>query len=160
MQNLVLSESEFNKEIKVVMEERRLRTEDQALGLLYEQFMATAFKAAPNRNPVIGWMNDLQNMTYLDAQNWYKKWYAPNNAVLVVVGDVNPKEVFELAKNTYGKVPKRNLEERKPQIEPEQKGIKRFTLKAPAENVVVMMGWKVPKILNENLDVVLSLIHI
>lgn len=154
MQNLVLSESEFNKEIKVVMEERRLRTEDQALGLLYEQFMATAFKAAPNRNPVIGWMNDLQNMTYLDAQNWYKKWYAPNNAVLVVVGDVNPKEVFELAKNTYGKVPKRNLEERKPQIEPEQKGIKRFTLKAPAENVVVMMGWKVPKILNENLDVV------
>ena len=98
-------------------------------------------------------MNDLQNMTYLDSQNWYKKWYAPNNAVLVVVGDVNPKEVFELAKKTYGKVLKINLEERKPQIEPEQKGIKRFTLKAPAENVVVMMGWKVPKILNENLDV-------
>ena len=154
MQNLVLSETEFNKEIKVVMEERRLRTEDQALGLLYEQFMATAFKAAPNRNPVIGWMNDLKNMTYLDAQNWYKKWYAPNNAILVVVGDVDPKEVFEIAKNTYGKVPKKSIEERKNQIEPEQKGLKRFTIKAPAENVVVMMGWKAPKIIDDHLDVV------
>ena len=154
MHNLILSEEEFKKEIKVVMEERRLRTDDQATGLLYEQFMATAFNSSPNRNPVIGWMEDLKNMTYLDAQNWYKKWYAPNNAVLVVVGDVNPKEVFELAKNTYGKVSKQELEPRKTQGEPEQKGIKRFNLKAPAENTVVFMGWKVPKVQDGNIEVV------
>jgi len=154
MHNLVLSEEEFKKEIKVVMEERRLRTDDQASGLLYEQFIATAFNSAPNRNPVIGWMEDLKNMTYLDAQNWYKKWYTPSNAILVVVGDVEPKQVFEMAKNTYGKVPKQILEERKVQGEPEQKGVKRFSLKAPAENIVVMMGWKVPKVMDANIDVV------
>ena len=154
MHNLVLSEEEFKKEIKVVMEERRLRTDDQASGLLYEQFIATAFNSAPNRNPVIGWMEDLKNMTYLDAQNWYKKWYTPSNAILVVVGDVEPKQVFEMAKNTYGKVPKQILEERKIQGEPEQKGVKRFSLKAPAENIVVMMGWKVPKVIDANIDVV------
>ena len=154
MHNLVLSEEEFKKEIKVVMEERRLRTDDQASGLLYEQFIATAFNSAPNRNPVIGWMEDLKNMTYLDAQNWYKKWYTPSNAILVVVGDVEPKQVFEMAKNTYGKVPKQILEERKIQGEPDQKGVKRFSLKAPAENIVVMMGWKVPKVINANIDVI------
>ena len=70
------------------------------------------------------------------------------------MGDVDPKEVFEIAKNTYGKVPKKSIEERKNQIEPEQKGLKRFTIKAPAENVVVMMGWKAPKIIDDHLDVV------
>ena len=152
MHNLVLSEEEFKKEIKVVMEERRLRTDDQASGLLYEQFIATAFNSAPNRNPVIGWMEDLKNMTYLDAQNWYKKWYTPSNAILVVVGDVEPEQVFEMAKSTYGKVPKQILEDRKVQGEPEQKGVKRFSLKAPAENIVVMMGWKAPKVIDANID--------
>jgi zinc protease len=154
MQNLNLSEEEFKKEIQVVMEERRLRTDDQATGLLYEQLMATAFNASPNRNPVIGWMSDLKNMTYLDAQNWYQKWYTPSNAILVVVGDVNPKEVFDMANRTYGKIPNKILEQRKVQGEPEQKGIKRFTLKAPAENTIVYMGWKVPKIQNGEIGVI------
>jgi len=152
MQNLNLSEEEFKKEIQVVMEERRLRTEDQASGLMYEQFMANAFNSAPNRNPVIGWMDDLKNMTYLDAQRWYYKWYTPSNAVLVVVGDVNPQEVFQMANRTYGRVPNQVLETRKIQGEPEQKGLKRFTLKAPAENVLVFMGWKAPKIIDGNID--------
>jgi zinc protease len=154
MQNLVLSEDEFKKEIQVVMEERRLRTDDQANGLLYEQFMATAFNAAPNRNPVIGWMDDLKNMTYVDAQNWYHKWYTPSNAVLVVVGDVKPSEVFQMAARTYGKVPNQVLENRKIQGEPEQKGIRRFILKAPAENTLIFMGWKAPKVQEGNIDVV------
>lgn len=153
MHNLVLSEDEFKKEIQVVMEERRLRTDDRATGLLYEQFLATAFNSAPNRNPIIGWMEDLKNMTYLDAQNWYKKWYSPSNAVLVVVGDVNPQEVFALAKETYGQVPPKNIEARKLQGEPEQKGLKRFSLKAPAENEVIFMGWKVPKVLEGDINV-------
>jgi len=154
MQNLSLSEDEFKKEIKVVMEERRLRTDDKASGLLYEQFMATAFNSAPNRHPVIGWMEDLKKMTYLDAQHWYQQWYTPSNAVLVIVGDVNPQEVFTLAEKTYGKVPNKKIVERKIQGEPEQIGIKRFQLKAPAENILVFMGWKAPKITDGNIDVI------
>ena len=154
MQNLNLSEEEFKKEIKVVMEERRLRTDDKASGLLYEQFMATAFNSAPNRHPVIGWMEDLKNMTYLDAQRWYQQWYTPSNAILVIVGDVNPQEVFALAEKTYGKVPNKYNVERKIQGEPEQIGIKRFNLKAPAENVLVFLGWKAPKIIEGNIDVI------
>lgn len=152
MQNLSLSEDEFKKEIQVVMEERRLRTEDQASGLLYEKFMANAFDAAPNRNPVIGWMKDLENMSYLDAQHWYQQWYTPNNAIVVVVGDVEPNDVFALAEKTYGKVPSKALPIRRAQSEPEQKGQKRIYVKAPAENMLVLMGWKAPKIQNGNIQ--------
>lgn len=148
MQNLQLSEEEFKKEIQVIMEERRLRTDDQSSSLLYEQFLATALNSAPNRHPVIGWMNDLKNMDYTDAREWYQKWYSPNNAVLVVVGDVDPEKVFELAQNTYGKIPAKEIGVRKLKLEPDQKGRKYFELKAPAENTIVMMGWKVPKIEN------------
>lgn len=146
MANLVLSESEFEKEIKVVMEERRYRTDDQATGKLYEAFMATAFQANPTRTPVIGWMSDLEAMTYKDARKWYDTWYTPQNAVLVVVGDVQPAQVKAMAEKTYGKVKPKKLEERKPQEEPKQEGIRRVQVKAPAENPYLIMGFKVPKL--------------
>ncbi len=152
MQNLELSEAEFKKEIQVIMEERRLRTDDKAPSLLYEQFLATALNAAPNRHPVIGWMNDLKNMTYRDARDWYDSWYTPKNAVLVIVGDVLPNEVFELAENIYGKVPPKELKARKLKLEPTQQGRRYFELNAPAENSIVMLGWKVPKIVNGQID--------
>jgi zinc protease len=148
MANLVLSEPEFKKEIQVVMEERRYRTEDQAQGKLYEAFMATAFQANPTRMPVIGWMSDLESMTYKDARKWYDTWYTPQNAVLVVVGDVQPAQVKAMADKTYGKVKPKALEERKPQVEPKQEGIRRVQVKAPAENPYLIMGFKVPKLSN------------
>ena len=148
MQNLELSEEEFKKEIQVIMEERRLRTDDKAPSLLYEQFMATALNSAPNRHPVIGWMNDLKNMSYKDARDWYDSWYTPKNAVLLVVGDVNPNEVFAMAESIYGKIPAKEIKERKLKLEPTQQGRRYFELSAPAENSVVMLGWKVPKIEN------------
>ena len=83
MANLQIREDEFAKEIQVVMEERRLRTDDQASAIVYEQLIAAAFINSPYRNPIIGWMDDLKNMTYQDALEWYQDWYAPNNAVLV-----------------------------------------------------------------------------
>ncbi len=152
MQNLNLSEDEFKKEIQVIMEERRLRTDDQASSLLYEQLMSTAFNSAPNRTPVIGWMADLQNMNYLDARDWYQKWYAPSNAILIVVGDVDPNEIFKLAEQTYGKVTAKVVPDRKKQTEPVQVGQRRFSVKAPAENTIIMMGWKAPKILNNQFE--------
>ena len=102
MANLRLDDGEFAKEIKVVMEERRLRTDDQPRALLNETLMATAFKAHPYRTPVIGWMRDLETMKGADARDWYRIWYAPNNAVLIVTGDVHPQEVVRLAKKYYG----------------------------------------------------------
>ncbi len=146
MENLLLSEKEFSKEIKVVMEERRLRTEDQPHALLYEKMMSVAFQDSPERRPVIGWMNDLQNMTVEDARAWYHRWYAPNNATLVVVGDVSHQKVFALAKQYYGKIRPAVLPVRKPQVEPEQTGIKRIDVKAPANTPYLLMGYHAPEI--------------
>jgi len=144
MANLILSPAEFAKEIKVVMEERRLRTEDRPHSLVYEQLMATVFTAHPYHAPVIGWMNDLESMTWHDAKAWYDRWYAPNNAIVVVVGDVDPKQVFALAARYFGKVKPKALPERKPQDEPAQRGIRRVTVKAPAELPYLMMGYRAP----------------
>ncbi len=102
MTNLVLSPDEFAKEIRVVMEERRWRTDDRPRALVYEQLMATALDAYPYRRPIIGWMNDLENMHVDDVREFYQRWYAPNNAILVVVGDVTPQEVFDLAEQQFG----------------------------------------------------------
>ena len=144
MSNLLVTESEFSREIKVVMEERRLRTEDQARALVYEALNAEAYVAHPYRRPVIGWMNDLTNMSYLDARNWYAHWYVPNNALVVVVGDVKAEEVFALAQKYYGRIKARALPVRKPQMEPEQRGVRRVVVKAPAELPYLLMGWKCP----------------
>ena len=94
MRFLTLPEEEFLKELEVVKEERRMRTEDDPESLAYEQFNATAYEASPYRIPVIGWATDLEDMKVADLRDWYRQWYAPNNATLVVVGDVDPEEVF------------------------------------------------------------------
>ncbi|MBL8392481.1 MAG: insulinase family protein [Candidatus Accumulibacter sp.] len=153
MRHLSLDEKEFAQEIRVVMEERRLRTEDQPQALLYEKLNAVAFQVHPYRVPIIGWMTDLQSMTVSDARAWYDDWYAPNNAYLVVVGDVDHQDVFRLAEQYYGVLPARTLPVRKPQDEPPQAGIRRLTVKAPADLPVLMMAFKVPVIRHVEQDV-------
>jgi zinc protease len=144
MANLVISDELFAKEIQVVMEERRLRTDDQPQSVVYERLMATAYQEHPYRRPIIGWMNDLQHMTGQDARDWYARWYAPNNATLVVAGDVKADEVIALAKRYFGVLPARALPERKPQIEPMQIGGKRIKVKAPAQVPYLLMAWHAP----------------
>lgn len=144
MANLVLSPDEFAKELKVVMEERRLRTDDRPQSVVYERLMATALTAHPYRNPVIGWMNDLENLSVADTRAFYDHWYAPNNATVVVVGDVAPAEVFALAEQYFGGLPRKVLPPRKPQEEPPQLGMKRLTVKAPADQPYVLMAYRVP----------------
>ena len=144
MANLVITDALFAKEIQVVMEERRLRTEDQPQSVVYERLMATAYQAHPYRRPIIGWMDDLQNMTAQDARDWYARWYAPNNATLVVAGDVRTDEVIALAKQHFGALPARPLPERKPQVEPAQIGSKRVVVKAPAKLPYLLMAWHAP----------------
>lgn len=144
MRNLTLPEEEFKKEVAVVMEERRMRTEDKASALTSEQFYATAFTNNPYNQPIIGWMNDLENMQVADLRDWYEKFYAPNNATLVVVGDVNAGEVFELAKKYFSKLKPSDIAATKPRLDAEQKGERRITVKAPARLPYMVMGYKVP----------------
>jgi len=152
MVNALIASDEFVKEIKVVMEERRWRTDDRPHSLLYEQLMATALRAHPYRNPVVGWMSDLENMRAEDAREFYERWYAPNNAVVVVVGDVSPAEVFKLAEQHFGSLKAKPLPQRKPQDEPEQTGIKRISVKAPAERPYLAMMYRAPKLQDAEKD--------
>lgn len=144
MRNLTLPEKEFKKELAVVMEERRMRTEDKASALTAEQFYATAFTNNPYHQPIIGWMNDLENMKVSDLRDWYEKFYAPNNATLVVVGDVNAKDTFELAKKYFSDIKPSNITATKERLDAEQKGERRITVKSPARLPYMVMGYKVP----------------
>jgi zinc protease len=144
MRHLNVDPKEFAQEIKVVMEERRMRTDDNPQSRLFEQMNAVAFQAHPYRRPIIGWMNDLETMTAADARAWYDTWYVPNNAYVVIVGDVDHREVFALAEKYYGVLESRALPVRKPQVEPAQDGTRRVNVKAPAELPVLIMGWKAP----------------
>ncbi len=144
MSNLTLSEAEFKKEIKVVMEERRWRTDDEPHALLAEKLMAMAYQEHPYQHPVIGWMNDLETLNVGDARVWYQRWYAPNNAVLVVAGDVRAAEIFALAQRYYGGIKSRALPVRKSFSEPAQMGIKRLVVKAPAQLPQLVMAYHAP----------------
>jgi zinc protease len=139
-------DAEFAKELEVVKEERRLRTEDNPRALLHEMLAATALSASPYRRPIVGWMSDLEAMTAQDARDFYRRWYVPGNAVVVVAGDVDPVQVKALADQYYGAIPARSVADRKPQQEPAQQGLRRFEFKAPAEQSYVALAFKVPRL--------------
>ena len=137
-------DEEFRKELEVVKEERRLRTEDAPRALLYEQLGAVQFVASPYRRPIVGWMNDLDALQPDDARAFYKRWYTPQNATVVVVGDVDVAQVQRWAADIYGRIPSHAVPVRKPREEPAQNGMRRLTVKAPAEQAYVALSWKVP----------------
>ncbi len=144
MRNLLLEEKEFLKEIEVVKEERRLRTDDKPSALTYERFKAVAFTNSPYRRPIVGWMEDLDTLTIDDVRRWYNTWYAPNNATLVVAGDVDADEVYNLAKKYFGPLPRSEIPELKPRREVKQYGTQRLTVELPAKIPYLIMGYKVP----------------
>ncbi len=144
MRNLLLPPEEFAKEVKVVMEERRMRTEDNPHALTYEQLNATAFVNSPYHHPIIGWMQDLESLTIEDLTHWYRRWYTPNNATLVVVGDVEPEAVYELARKHFGPIEPSEVQTPKPRTERRQRGLRRVTVRVPAKLPYLVMGYKVP----------------
>jgi zinc protease len=144
MKNLVLDDEAFAREIEVIKEERRLRTDDQPRALVHEQLMATAFQAHPYHHPIIGWMPDLETMTAEDARAWYRRWYAPNNACLVVVGNVDHEAVFKLARQHYGAIAASSLPARRISNEPAQRGARTAVVRAPAELPYLAMAWPAP----------------
>jgi zinc protease len=137
---------EFKREIEVVKEERRLRTEDSPRALMWEALNAAVFEASPYHRPVVGWMSDLQSMTPQDAREFYQRWYVPANAVVVIAGAVDPAKVRLLAQKYYGSIPARPVPARKPRTEPPQLGVRRIEFKAPAEQSYVALAFKVPRI--------------
>jgi len=142
MHNLTLPEEKFAKELEVVKEERRWRTEDAPESLTFEQFNATAYEASPYRIPIIGWADDLEHLQVGDLREWYRRWYAPNNATLVVVGDLEPERVFRLAEKHFGPVKPRQVLPPKPRGEPAQRGEKRIRVKVPAKELYLILGYK------------------
>ena len=121
MVNLRLSDDIVLPERDVILEERGTRVENRPYALLDEAVQAALYRNHPYGIPLIGWRNEMAALTTEDALDFYQKWYAPNNAILVVAGDTTLAEVVKLAETTYGKVPARTLPERKRAIEPPQR---------------------------------------
>jgi zinc protease len=146
------SDEDFRKELEVVKEERRMRTEDNPRARLQEVLEAATWQTAPYRRPVLGWMSDLEAMTADDARSFFKRWYTPANAVIVVAGDVDVAQVRALADKYYAGIDGPALTARKPREEPEQRGVRRIDFKAPAEQAYVVLNFKVPSFLPAALD--------
>lgn len=144
MENLLLDKDEFDKEIKVIREERRMRTDDNPQALSFERYLATAHLSAPYHHPVIGWMSDLNQMKVGDLKDWYQRYYAPNNATLVIVGDVEPAKVKELTQHYFGHIRKQSNYLRRNQVEPRSLGKKSVKIHAPAQLPLLMFGYPVP----------------
>jgi zinc protease len=134
----------------VVMEERRLRYEDDPQNLVYEEVLAVAFKQHPYRWPVIGWMSDLKRLSDNDLMEYYRKYYVPNNALVVVAGNINVDSVVSKIRKEFGQFP------RGPEIpdirfeESEQRGERRIKVKKEAELPYVFIAYKAPNILHED----------
>jgi zinc protease len=146
MRNLVLTPSAVLPERDVVMEERRMRSDDDPQNLLFEEVVATAFKNHPYRWPVIGWMSDLRDLNPSDLLEHYRTYYAPNNAVVIVVGDVSAEAILSKIKTYFGRIPRGPEIKEHPSYEEAQHGEKRVYVKKEAELPAILAAYKVPNI--------------
>ena len=144
MKGLLLDEKEFQLEREVVKEERRLRVEDVPMAYLVEQMNAQAFMVHPYHWPIIGWFSDLDAMTREDLKAYYETHYVPNNATLVIVGDVKPETALPLIKTYFEGIPQGSPPPPPSIVEPEQKGERRIVVKRDAQLPFLYFGYKVP----------------
>lgn len=146
MQNLLLREEDFRTERMVVMEERRLRTEDNPSAILSEQLVATAFQIHPYHWPIIGWMEDLARLTLEDLKAYYQTYYNPVNAFLVVVGDFKKEDLLPRIEKAFGKYPKGIVPDQNKDKDLPQIGERRIFLKKEAQFPSIVMGYHVPNL--------------
>jgi zinc protease len=144
MQNLKLGQKEVLSERSVVMEERRLEDEDDLQNSLFEEVVASSFKVHPYRRPVIGWMSDINSIERDDLLNYYKACYSPDNAVIIIAGDVSAEEMMEKIKNSFGAIPSGPPKKKISFLEPEQRGEKRVFLKREAELPHLLIAYHTP----------------
>lgn len=150
MKNLILDPWETVSERNVVMEERRLRYEDDPQNLVYEEVIAAAFRNHPYRWPVIGWMEDLKEISREDLIEYYEKFYAPNNALIVVAGNVDTDAVMQQIKEKFSSIPKGRVLSRGKVGEPEQRGERRVVVRKEAELPYIVIAYKAPNIPHED----------
>ncbi|WP_082585635.1 M16 family metallopeptidase [Hydrogenophaga sp. Root209] len=139
------SDDEFKREIEVVKEERRQRTEESPRARMFEAMNAMIYQASPYRRPIIGWMSDIESLTPDDARAFHQRWYTPANAALVIAGDVDVEQTRALAEKHFGPIPARAVPGRKPRDEPPQSGPRRMEYRAVADQAVVALAYKVPR---------------
>jgi zinc protease len=144
MQNLKLDPKIIDSEREVVIEERRTRTEDDPGGFLGEEVSATAFRAHSYGQPIIGWMGDLKRITPDEIRAFYKTYYVPNNAILVVVGDFKAAEALAKVRAAFGAIPRGATPPPVTAVEPVQNGERRVRVQKPAELPIVYLGYPVP----------------
>lgn len=138
-------DDEFTREIEVVKEERRQRTEESPRARMYEAFNAMLWQASPYRRPIIGWMSDIESLTPQDARDFHRRWYVPGNAAVVIAGDVDVQRVREMAERYYGRIPAAAVPERKPRTEPSQHGPRRLEYRGVTDQALVALAWPVPR---------------
>ena len=143
MSNLRLQQQDFEPEIKVVMEERRQRTDDNPRSLAYERFKWISYPTSHYRQPVIGHMKNLQNIKLADLKQWYKDWYTPNNAILVIVGDVDAEAAIRQVQKYFGDIPSRKTPDRNDVREFERVGYRHMELNLPVQVPNLYMAWNV-----------------
>lgn len=146
MQHLSLSSHDFHREKQIVMEERRLSIEDEPHRLALERFTALGFLSSPYRHPIIGWMDDIAHMKVQDLRRWYKSWYVPNNAIIVVIGDVNLQKVKRLADIYFAPIASRPLPQIRPLAEIKPLGIRTAEIHAHTKVSFLILGFNVPVI--------------
>jgi zinc protease len=144
MRNLIMDPADTLSERDVVMEERRLRYEDDPQSLVYEEVVASAFNHHPYRWPVIGWMTDLGEITREDLQGYYRTYYVPNNAFIVVAGDIDIESVVSLIREKFGAIPKGPDIKKRFIGEPEQRGERRIFVRKEAELPYIFIAYKAP----------------
>lgn len=142
----------FFTEMDVIREERRQVVEESPQSRMFEVFQATAFLAHPTRRPIIGWMSDLLSLKPDDARAFYRQWYVPANAAVVVVGDVNVDQVKAWAAQYYGAIPAGAVPDRKPQTEPVQTGTRRIEYRGKTDRPLMVMGYKAPALSHPTAD--------
>jgi zinc protease len=144
MANLIINDKETLSERDVVAEERRMRYDDDPQNALFEKTVAAAFMAHSYRRPVIGWMSDISAIQTDDLLNHYRKYYSPDNAYIVIAGDVDPDKIMEKIKAAFGGVKKGNPLKPPVTKEPEQNGEKRVHLKKEAELPSALIAYHTP----------------
>ena len=143
MSNLLLRQQDFDPEIKVVMEERRLRTDDNPRSLAFERFKWIAYPTSHYRQPVIGHMKNLQNIQLEDVKKWYRDWYIPNNAILIIVGDVDSENALLQVQKYFGDIPARKIPARNDVLEFDRVGYRHMELNLPVQVPNLFMAWNV-----------------
>ncbi len=144
MANLILRDKQVSSEKEVVANERRYRVDDDVEGSVNELLYQTAFTKHPYHWPTIGWMKDIQDFTTSDCEAFYKTYYAPNNATVVIVGDVVVDDALKLVQDAYGALPPSQIPARDYPKEPTQDAERRATVKKPTATEKVMIGYKAP----------------